>query len=80
MSTEEILKLVMKNMDDIKADLKEELQKLREDIESLIKDDPITRKECEQYREQYKGYPPWITVVFSALSGLIVFIITYFIK
>lgn len=71
---EKILKMITDQI----GEVKDSIRRLHERMDEMIRAGNVTRIECEGYRSNCKrgGSPPWVVVLCSITSGLVVFVAT----
>lgn len=88
MAPEEVLTALVNTLQGDVKELKEQIRDMRKEnsentrrlhqrFDEMAQKDPVSRKECEEYRSKCKkgGHPTWVVVLFSLCSGLIMFIL-----
>lgn len=83
LSTDEVLKLVMKNLDEVK----ESIRRVHERIDEMYKAGLITRGECETYRQKCPaskrvsiGTTVLVGLTSSLVTGILVSFLNYVLR
>jgi len=74
---QEDIKELKDQIRDMRKENSENIRRLHLRFDDLAQRDPVSRRDCEQCRREcQKGYPAWVTVLFSVSVGLAVFVLT----